>query len=132
LLAELLLGRIIGNHPPSPELIDSLPLRHGKESFMVCPRGGFLDFPRIISQSSLTMVTFKGVVDLKALKGDLKRWNEAVFGNVKGKKKILLEEIRVFDIIEKERALGVEERMKKAEVVSELERSTLMEEVSWR
>jgi hypothetical protein len=29
-----------------------------------------------------------------------------VFGNVERKKKILLEELRVFDIIEEERALG--------------------------
>jgi hypothetical protein len=31
-----------------------------------------------------------------------------------------------------ERALGFEERIKKVEVVSQLERSTLLEEVSWR
>jgi hypothetical protein len=55
-----------------------------------------------------------------------------VFGNVERKKKILLEELQVFDIIEEERALGFEERIKKVEVVSELERSTLLEEVSWR
>jgi hypothetical protein len=38
----------------------------------------------------------------------------------------------VLDIIEKGRTLGAEESMKKAEIVSELERFTLMEEVSWR
>jgi hypothetical protein len=69
---------------------------------------------------------------LKALKLDLKKLNEELFGNVDRKKRILLEELRVFDVIEKERALGVEEKIKKAEVVIELERSTLMEEVSWR
>jgi hypothetical protein len=37
-----------------------------------------------------------------------------------------------FDVIEEGRALGVEEKIKKAEVVSELESSTLMEEASWR
>jgi hypothetical protein len=36
------------------------------------------------------------------LKVDLKRWNEEVFGNIERKKKILLEELCVFDIIEKE------------------------------
>jgi hypothetical protein len=66
------------------------------------------------------------------LKLDLKKLNEELFGNVDRKKRILLEELRVFDVIEKERALGVEEKIKKAEVVIELERSTLMEEVSWR
>jgi hypothetical protein len=39
-----------------------------------------------------------------------------------------LEELRVLDIIEEGRALGVEGSMKKAKIVSELERSTLMEE----
>jgi hypothetical protein len=47
------------------------------------------------------------------LKVDLKRWNEEVFDDVERKKKISLEELHVFDIIEEERALGVEERMKK-------------------
>jgi hypothetical protein len=68
---------------------------------------------------------------LKALKFDLRRWNE-FFGIVERNKKILWEKLRVFDIIEKERVLGVEEKMKKAKVVSKLERSMLMEEVSWR
>jgi hypothetical protein len=54
-----------------------------------------------------------------------------VFGNVE-RKKILLEELRVFGIIKEGKALDVDEIMKKAEVVSKLERSTLMEEVSWR
>jgi hypothetical protein len=43
-----------------------------------------------------------------------------MFGNVDGKKKILLEELCVFDVLEEEKALGVEEKMK-AKVVSELE-----------
>jgi hypothetical protein len=43
-----------------------------------------------------------------------------------------LEELRVLGIIEEGRALGVEESMKKALIVSELERFTLMEEVCWR
>jgi hypothetical protein len=39
----------------------------------------------------------------------------------------------VFSVsLKRGRALGVEESMKKAKIVSELERSTLMEEVSWR
>jgi hypothetical protein len=40
-----------------------------------------------------------------------------VFGNVERKKKILLEELHVFDIVEEERTLGVKERIKKAEVL---------------
>jgi hypothetical protein len=52
-----------------------------------------------------------------------------LFGNVE-RKKILLDEVRVLVIIKEGRALGVEESMKKVEIVSELERSTLTEEVS--
>jgi len=55
-----------------------------------------------------------------------------VFGNVERLKKVLLEELRVLGIIEEGRALGVEKSIKKAEIASELERSTLMEVVSWR
>jgi hypothetical protein len=69
---------------------------------------------------------------LKALKLDLKKLKEEVFGNVDRKKRILLEELCVFDVLEEERALGVEEKIKKAEVVIELEGYILMEEVSWR
>jgi hypothetical protein len=57
------------------------------------------------------------------LKVDLNRWNEEVFGKVERKKKVLLEEPSVLCI---RMTLGVEKIMKKAEIVSELERSTLM------
>jgi hypothetical protein len=51
------------------------------------------------------------------LKADLRRWNEELYGNVGRKKKIILEELRVRQIVEKERALGYEERVKKAKVL---------------
>jgi hypothetical protein len=69
---------------------------------------------------------------LKALKFDLKKWNEEVFCNVERKRRNLLEELRVFYVIEEGRALGVKEKAKKTEVVSELESFSLMEEASWR
>ena len=53
-----------------------------------------------------------------------------MFDYVERKRKILLEELHVFDIIEEERAFGIDDRVKKVEVVNELERSTLMDEVS--
>lgn len=40
---------------------------------------------------------------LKALKADLKRWNEDIFGNFERKKKTLLKELHVFYVIEEER-----------------------------
>lgn len=72
------------------------------------------------------------VSKLKALKTNLKRWNDEVFCNVERKKKLLLEELHVFYVLEERRALSTEEEMKKAKIVSELNRSTLMEEVSWK
>jgi hypothetical protein len=69
---------------------------------------------------------------LKSLKIDLKKWNDKVFGNVERKKKILLKELRVFNVIEEIRALSSEEILKKAEIVRKLERTTLIEEVSCR
>jgi hypothetical protein len=68
---------------------------------------------------------------LKALKADLKKWNEEVFGDV-GKKKELLEGIRDLDVIAEDRDLVEEERMRKEDMSKELEKTFLFEEVSWR
>lgn len=65
---------------------------------------------------------------LKALKMDLKKWNVEVFGNIVDHKNSLMEKlIAVEDGEEDEMAL-----LRKKEVVSELERLLLMEEISWR
>jgi hypothetical protein len=69
---------------------------------------------------------------LKALKQDLKKWNEEVFGNVKGKKRKLFDELQALEAIESSRALVEEEILKKTEIASEIKRCSLLEEVSWR
>jgi hypothetical protein len=69
---------------------------------------------------------------LKALKVDLKSWNEKVFGNVESLKLARLEELRVLDRIEEERGLDLEELLRKRSIVSDLERIILQEEISWR
>ena len=69
---------------------------------------------------------------LKSLKMNFKTWNEEVFGNIVRNKRILLEDLRVFDVHEESMALDEDELMRKVELVQELERCTLMEEVSWR
>jgi len=69
---------------------------------------------------------------LKALKQDLKKWNEEVFGDVEKNKRKIFEELQAFDAIEGSKALVEEELLKKAEVIKELERCSLLEEVSWR
>jgi hypothetical protein len=53
---------------------------------------------------------------LKALKLDLKKWNEEVFSNIGRNKKILLEDCRVFYVYEESKALDEEELLKKVEV----------------
>jgi hypothetical protein len=63
---------------------------------------------------------------LKALKEDLKKWNEEAFGNVERNKR------KLFEAIEGSRALVEEELLKKIEIVREIERCSLLEEVSWR
>jgi hypothetical protein len=62
----------------------------------------------------------------------LKTRNVEVFGTVERNKRKLLEELQVFDTIEGSRALGEGELLKMVEIVSEIERCSLLEEVSWR
>jgi hypothetical protein len=50
---------------------------------------------------------------LKALKLDLKKGNEKVFGNVERNKRKLIEDLQAFDVIEESRALGEEEILRK-------------------
>jgi hypothetical protein len=66
------------------------------------------------------------------LKLDLKKLNEEVFGNVERNKRKLIDDLQAFDVIEESGALGKEELLRKAEVVRELEKYSLMEEVNWR
>jgi len=69
---------------------------------------------------------------LKALKQDLKKWNEEVFGNVEGKKRKLFEELQALEATKSSRVLVEEEILKKTKIASEIERCSLLEEVSWR
>jgi hypothetical protein len=69
---------------------------------------------------------------LRALKGDLRRWNNEIFGHVGKRKKAFLEEIRDLDCFQEERGLDEEEKRKKMLLTMELERNLLCEEISWR
>jgi uncharacterized protein YydD (DUF2326 family) len=53
---------------------------------------------------------------LRALKADLKKWNEEVFGDVGKKKEELLEGIWDLDVIAEGRGLVEEERMRKGDM----------------
>jgi hypothetical protein len=63
---------------------------------------------------------------LKALKGDLGRWNNEVFGHCGKSKKMLWDDIRKLDISGEGRGLNEEERSNE-----ELKRLLLCEEISW-
>jgi hypothetical protein len=67
------------------------------------------------------------VQKLKALKADLKIWNEQMFGNVEIHKKALLEELCALESLEEVRAFVNEEKLRKCVVISELEKDTLLE-----
>jgi len=68
---------------------------------------------------------------LKALKIDLKRWNEQEFGNVEVRKNMLMEDLCALDRLDEQRGLAPEEKIRKYEV-RDLENSILQEEISWR
>jgi hypothetical protein len=68
---------------------------------------------------------------LKALKADLRAWNEKVFGNIGTKKQLCLDDLRVLGGLEEERFTGGGD-YGEATVINDLEMITLLEEVSWR
>ena len=69
---------------------------------------------------------------LKALKGDLKKWNEEVFGNVGVKKNKLMSDLLELESLADFRPLTGVELQRKALIVADLERTSLLEEISWR
>ena len=69
---------------------------------------------------------------LKALKGDLKKWNEDEFGHVTLKKNMMMADLRELDLVEELRPLSVDEKSKKEITIVELDKLILMEEISWR
>jgi exonuclease III len=69
---------------------------------------------------------------LKALKGDLKKWNAAEFGNVETRLNSLWSELRVLDSLAEERQLTIEERDQHSLTQAEIEKTILMVETCWR
>ena len=69
---------------------------------------------------------------LAALKLDLKKWNEAKFGNVTFKKQDLWSKLNVLDFKEKTHRLTAEEKLDQTNLRTDIEKLTLMEEISWR
>uniref|UniRef100_A0A2N9H333 Reverse transcriptase domain-containing protein n=1 Tax=Fagus sylvatica TaxID=28930 RepID=A0A2N9H333_FAGSY len=59
---------------------------------------------------------------LKALKGDLKKWNVEEFGHVTMKKNMMMADLRELDVVEESRPLSVEEKSKKELTSVELDK----------
>jgi hypothetical protein len=86
--------------------------------------GRLIAFKALLASSSLK--------SFKALKVDLKRWNEQEFGNVEFRKKMHMEELCTFDRLEEQHGLSPEEKERKCGVIRDLENSIFQEEISWR
>ena len=69
---------------------------------------------------------------LKALKLDLKKWNDEEFGNVEGKMNKLWKNLEVLDLLEDSRLLSYDETLEKEQLRIDLEKVTLMVEICWR
>ena len=69
---------------------------------------------------------------LAALKLDLEKWNEAEFGNVSFKKQALWSKLNVLDAKEENHRLTAEEKLEQSNLRTDIEKLTLMEEISWR
>jgi hypothetical protein len=68
----------------------------------------------------------------KALKTDLKKWIEEVFGDTGKKKKELLEGIQELDLVEECCCLEEDEKVHKVDMSRVLEKTLLFEEMNWR
>ncbi|KAG6636642.1 hypothetical protein CIPAW_11G124900 [Carya illinoinensis] len=95
---------------------------------------GFVDRVRMWWSSYSFSGTLSFVLPgkLKALKTDLKKWNVEEFGNTENKRKLLMQQLQSLEERELLGDLSSEEWEKKKVAVDDLEKITLMEEISWR
>jgi hypothetical protein len=92
---------------------------------------GFVDKVRVWWSSYYFFGTSSFILGqkLKALKADIKRWNELEFGNASAICNEKAEELKVMDRIEDERGLDEEEKERKKGITRELEIALLQEEI---
>ncbi|KAG6706733.1 hypothetical protein I3842_07G236000 [Carya illinoinensis] len=69
---------------------------------------------------------------LKALNNDLRKWNLEVFGHIKDQRDKLFTELQQLDEREVDMTSSLEDRTRRLVVLAELEKITLMEEITWR
>jgi hypothetical protein len=113
-------------------------LQNGKSPFkfenMWLKEEGFVDKVRSwwSSFSFLGSPSFILAKKLRALKGEIKRWNREVFGNVGARNKAWAVEVEELDRLGEVRRLTEEEKERRRVLVADLEASLLQEEISWR
>jgi hypothetical protein len=133
LLAQRRLPRLCSDH--FPVLLECGSFESGRRPFkfenMWLKSEGFLAKVKSWWES----YTFQGspsfvvASKLKALKGDLKIWNEEEFGTIDGRKASLLATVKALDDIKDNRNLSDIERVQRDQVRVELEKTLLMEEI---
>jgi hypothetical protein len=135
-LIQKKLLRVYSDH--TPILLTRSSLQNGKRSFkfenMWLKEAGFVDKVRdwwgsFSFEGSPSFVLAK---KLQALKGEIKKWNFEVFGNVGSRNKAWAEELELLDSYEEGRGLSEEEKERRRELVTGLEASLLQEEICWK
>jgi hypothetical protein len=113
-------------------------MQYGKSSFkfenMWLKDEGFVDKVKSwwSSFSFMGSPSFILAKKLRALKGEIKKWNREVFGNVGARNKAWAEELESLDRLEEIRRLSEEEKERRRVLAFDLEASLLQEEISWR
>jgi hypothetical protein len=135
-LMQKKLLRVCSDH--TPIILMRGCLHNGKSSFkfenMWLKVDGFVDKVRVwwSSFSFVGSPSFILAKKLRALKGEIKRWNREEFGNVGARIKAWEEELEMLDRFEEVRRLSEEEKARRKALAADLEASLLQEEISWR
>ena len=130
------LPRTLSDH--FPILLDCGRIQGGKSSFkfenMWLQSEGFVErvsswWGSYVFEGSPSFVFSQ---KLRALKHDLKVWNKEVFGDVGGRKYVLMEEIQKLDAKEEMAVLSREDHQKREECREELNKVMELDEICWR
>uniref|UniRef100_A0A2N9GBW4 DUF3752 domain-containing protein n=1 Tax=Fagus sylvatica TaxID=28930 RepID=A0A2N9GBW4_FAGSY len=123
------LPRLLSDH--SPILLECGEFVRGRRPFrfenMWLKAEGFVDQVKGWWESYKFSGTLNFILahKLKALKSDLKKWNEEVFGNVGQHKHNLMRELNEFDLLAEGRQLTAEERLGRTKLATDLEKAIL-------
>uniref|UniRef100_A0A2N9HT72 Reverse transcriptase zinc-binding domain-containing protein n=1 Tax=Fagus sylvatica TaxID=28930 RepID=A0A2N9HT72_FAGSY len=121
-----------------PVLLECGVIRRGRRPFrfenMWLKAEGFGDRVKSWWESYSVMGTpsYVFAYKLKALKADLKIWNDIEFGHIFVQKQQLMVALREIDAVTDTRPLDVEEKGRRELTAIELDKVILMEEISWR